>query len=72
MAVIVVSAAAVNGCGGDGIFSNWRHPVGSIPLPPQSMTTIVDEDLHRRRRYRPPPLLNAAAVNDDRHRRHQR
>ena len=74
-----LSAAAVDGCGSDGIFAaavnnnDWNRTVGSIPLPPPSMTTIVDEDRHHRRRYRLPPQPTMAAiavVNDnDRSRR---
>ena len=48
------SAAAVDGCGSDGIFdaaindNDRRRTVGSIPPPPPSTTTIVNEDRHCR------------------------
>jgi len=73
------SAAAVDGCGSDGIFAaavnytTWNRTVSSIPLPPPSMTTIVDDDHHCRRCYRPPPQPTMAAIavvnDDDRSRR---
>jgi hypothetical protein len=68
------SAAAVDGCGSDGIFAaadndnDRRRTVGSIPPPPSSMTTIVNEDRHRHCRYRPalqPKMTAIAVVNDD-------
>jgi hypothetical protein len=68
------SAAVVDRCSSDGIFAaavndNDRgYTVGSIPLPPLSMTTIVDKDRHCRRRYRLPPqptMTVIAMVNDN-------
>ena len=68
-----LSAAAVDGCGSNGIFAtaindNNRPPtVGSIPPPPPSMITIIDKDRHFRRHYQPPtqPTMTAITMVND-------